>query len=484
MIDTLIERATLITMDPARRVISDGAVAIEGNRIVAVGPTSEVKAAHSVAKKTIDGYGKVVTPGMVDLHARSGGGMIKCIGEQLGATAWRDFLDDVAFRHTTPRWWYVDSQLHALERLRFGATTIFTQPGVSTPRMDDPKYVLANQRAFEDLGIRARIIVGPSRPPWPQTYVDQVDGQRVEKSVTFEQVIENCHSVLAGSQANPSPLVDYCTGLSRFGNKNPLDPVWKPEHEVYVRKQADALREMMERYGVGFWTHAYGNAVEYAFDSDLGLLGPNSVLSHLNGINERSVELLAETGTRAAHHPRIRRLYMYGEPVPIVEMIEAGIIVGLGSDGPQPDRAADPFLDMKAAMMLQRYRFKSQEVLPPGKVLEMASIDGYRALNLDHELGSLEPGKKADLIVIDALKPHLWPLSMPVHQVVYYATGADVEHVFVEGRQVIDGGKPTTIDQTALLEEAEEELERLMREPGLGLPELARVPERYWGVAR
>ena len=483
MADVLIQRATVITMDPSRRVIEDGAVAIEGDRIIAVGPTDDVRAVHS-AGKVIDGSRKVVMPGLVDLYAHSGGGMMKCIGEQLDGVRWRDLLDDVGFRYATPRWWYVDSQLHALERLRNGCTMMLSMPGVSSPRMDSTRYVAENQRAFEDLGIRARIIVGPARPPWPQPYADFVDGQRVERMVTLEEVFENCDQLLTDAKANPSPLVDFCVGQSRFGNQNPMDPMWKPEHQQFARPHAEGLRELIDRHDVGYWCHAYGNAIEYAYDQDLGLLGPKTILSHCSGINQRTIEILAETDTRVNHNPRARRLYSYSETAPIVELLEAGVTVGLGSDGPQPDRAADPFLDLKAAMLLQRYRFHTPSILPPGMVLEMGTIDAFHALNLDHELGSIEAGKKADLIVVDAFKPHLWPLTMSAHQLAYFATGSDVQHVFVDGRQVIDDRRVTGIDEAALLEEAAAEMERLMSYPELGIRGLTAIPERFWGHAR
>jgi 5-methylthioadenosine/S-adenosylhomocysteine deaminase len=483
MADLLIERATVITMDSQRRVIDDGAVAIVGNRIVAVGPTDVVRSEHA-APRVIDGYRKIVAPGLVDLYAHTGGATVKCLGEQLAGDVWRDLLDDIAFRYATPRWWYVDAQLHALERLRNGCTMMLSMPGVSSPRMDNPVYVGENRRAFEDLGIRARIIIGPARPPWPQPYADFVDGERVERMVSLEEIFDNCDGVFAQSRANPSPLVDYCTGTSRFGNRNPMDPMWKPEHERGARRQAAGLRALMDKYDVGYWCHAYGNAIEWAHDEALGLLGPKTILSHCSGISPRTIEILAETDTRVNHNPRARRLYIYREPCPVVELLEAGVTIGLGSDGPQPDRAGDPFLDLKMAMSLQRHRFGAQSVLPPGKALEMGTIDAYRALNLDRELGSLEVGKIADLIVVDAFKPHLWPLAMPVHQLVYFATGADVEHVVVDGKLVIENKRATGVNEAALLEEAAGELERLMSYPELKLRPLAEIPDRFWRHAR
>ncbi|MCC7106282.1 MAG: hypothetical protein IT307_14165, partial [Chloroflexi bacterium] len=319
MADVLIDGATIITVDGQRRVLENGAVAVEDGRIVAVGPANEVRAAHR-AETVLDGTDRVVMPGLVDLYAHAGGAMMKCLGEQLDGAVWRDLLDDIAFRYATPRWWYVESQLQAAERLLNGCTMMLSQPGVSTPRMDDPAYVWENQRAYEDLGIRARIIIGPARPPWPQTYADYVDGRRVEKSVSLEQVFDSCDRVFAESRDNPSALVDYCTGASRFGNQNPMDPMWKPEHEQFARAQAEGLRALMDKYDVGYWCHAYGNAIEWAYDQGLGLLGSKTILSHVSGVSERTIGILAETDTRVNHNPRARRLYLYQEPCPVVEL--------------------------------------------------------------------------------------------------------------------------------------------------------------------
>src|SRR5207342_1083728 len=128
--------------------------------------------------------------------------------------------------------------------------------------------------------------------------------------------------------------------------------------------------------------------------------------------------------------PRAGRIYTYPGRCPVPELIDAGVTVALGSDSPSTHNC-DLFLDMKAAIDQQRIHFKNAGVLPPGKVLEMATIDGYKVLGLDKELGSVEVGKKADLITIDLFQPHLYPINMPVHRVVYEATGQDVREVIV-----------------------------------------------------
>ena len=483
MADVIVESATVVTMAGGGRVIEDGAVAIEGDRIVGVGPTGEVRRDHS-AGKVIDGRRTVVMPGLVDLYGHAGHATLRSIGEGLEGAAWRGWLDDVALRYSTERWWYVEAQLGAAEKLRYGCTAILTAPGVAQARMGDLVGVRQVHRACEDVGVRTRILAAVGRAPWPQTYATYVDGKRVEKTVTFEEVLDNIEAVIADSKANPSPIVDYSTGQSRVGNPNPDDPVYNPEFDKYLHRQTHRLREIMDRYDVGFYCNGYSNAIEYAYDQDLRILGPKSIISHGTGLNDRSIDILAETGTSISHNPRARRMYLIGDPCRVVEMLDKGVTVGLGSDGPAPDRSGDAFVTVRAAMHHQRDRFNSQDVLPAGKALEMATIDGYRALGLDHLGGSLEVGKKADLIVVDMFRLNLWPFAAPVQQVAYFATGDNVRHVFVDGRHVVEDGTLTTIDEAALLEEAGEELERMMAIPQLGLGGLAADPPGFGQTRR
>ncbi|MCC7082726.1 MAG: amidohydrolase family protein [Burkholderiales bacterium] len=258
-------------------------------------------------------------------------------------------------------------------------------------------------------------------------------------------------------------------------------PAWSPEREQWVRKQAEAILHLQRKHGVTFWTHMYGNAIEYAHDEKLGLLGPDTVLSHCTGISERSIAILRDTGTHAAHHPRAARIYTYPGRCPVPELIDAGVTVALGSDSPSTHNC-DLFMDMKAAIDQQRIHFKDANVLPPGKVLEMATIDGCKALGLDRELGSVEVGKKADLITIDLFQPHLYPLDMLVYRLVYNATGADVADVTVGGRLIMADRKILTIDEAEVLERAQDVYRSFAERSGLAAH--TANPERFWGASR
>jgi 5-methylthioadenosine/S-adenosylhomocysteine deaminase len=481
MLDILVENGIVITMDPRRRVLEGASIAIADGRIVDVGPADALRARAGGAKR-IDARRKAVLPGLVDLHAHMGGGLIKTIGEGLDAVRWRNMIEFVLSRATSLDWWRVETRINALERLKFGVTCIYTQLGGNGTRTDDTRLTQAVAQELEAIGLRTRFGLAPARPPWPRTFSTWDGETRTDRQVTFEHVIDNCDRILSDHKSNPGKLVDYCVALSRLGNRNAHDPVWSPEREGWVRRQAEAIRDLMTKHDVGFWTHMYGNAIEYAYDEKLGLLGPKTILSHCTDISERSIRIMAETGTHAAHHPRANRLYTYPGRCPVPEMIDAGVTVGLGADAPPPNRNCDIFLDMKAAMRLQRMHFKDPQMLPAGKLLEMATIDGYKALGLDHDLGSIEVGKKADLITIDLFQPHLYPVNMPVHRVVYEATGQDVRDVIVDGRLIIENRKVLTIDEEQALDDAEDVNRRMIERAGL--QPFTEIPDRFWGASR
>jgi len=151
----------------------------------------------------------------------------------------------------------------------------------------------------------------------------------------------------------------------------------------------------------------------------------------------------------------------------------------LGSDGTAPDRSYDMFRHIFQCMRYHRYHFHDSDVLPPGKVLEMATIDAARGLGLDHEIGSLETGKQADIILLDMAKPHLYPLNMPLYRALYFANGADVDTVIVSGRILMENRRVTTVDEAGVLEFAQQETETMLERSGLH--HLLETREGFWG---
>jgi cytosine/adenosine deaminase-related metal-dependent hydrolase len=165
---------------------------------------------------------------------------------------------------------------------------------------------------------------------------------------------------------------------------------------------------------------------------------------------------------------------------PVPELIDAGITVALGSDGIAPDRSYDMFRHMFQCMHYHRRHFRDPAVLPHGKVLEMATIDAARALGLAGDIGSLEAGKKADIILVDLFKPHLVPLNMPVHRITSFANGADVCTTIVDGRILMENGAVTSVDEADVLERAHAACERMLDRTGLRA--MLEPPANLWGA--
>jgi cytosine/adenosine deaminase-related metal-dependent hydrolase len=166
---------------------------------------------------------------------------------------------------------------------------------------------------------------------------------------------------------------------------------------------------------------------------------------------------------------------------PVPELIDAGVTVALGSDGTAPDRSYDMFRHMFQCMHYHRRHFRDAGVLPHGKVLEMVTIDAAQALGLAHDIGSLEAGKKADIILVDLFKPHLMPLNMPVYRVVSFASGADVCTTIVNGQILMEDGKVLTVDETEVMERAQRATDIMLKRSGLR--HLLNSPPTLWRVS-
>jgi cytosine/adenosine deaminase-related metal-dependent hydrolase len=157
----------------------------------------------------------------------------------------------------------------------------------------------------------------------------------------------------------------------------------------------------------------------------------------------------------------------------------AGVTVCLGSDATAPDRSADMFRHMQQAMHYHRRHFRNPLVLPPGRVLEMCTIQAARALGRAADIGSLEVGKKADVILVDLRRPHLYPANMPEFRVTYFANGNDVHTVVVDGKIVLRDRRALSVDEDAVLDNAQAETIKMVER--LGLADKLRTPETFWG---
>ena len=476
MADILITGGVVITMDPKRRVIEDGAVAISGGRIVAVGPSADVGAQHT-APEVIDARRKAVLPGLIDSHAHAGHGLVKTLGGGDG-DAWNEAVGRIYSVGSTPEFWHAEARLSALERLKAGTTTgvSYLGGGDDVMRVDSPEPGERHCDGVAEVGIRAVVAVGSCRPPFPKTFATFDRGQWREQQVSFERQLGTCEALIRRRHGSADGRVRIALTFPVHHHELPAE---RQSEIDLVREQGAALRDLSRRHQVGFTQDGH-RAGSIALAEEMGLLGPDAFLSHSIELTPADIAAAKRTDTRIVHNPSAMMSVRGRCPVP--ELIEAGVTVALGSDGTAPDRSADMFRHMFQCMHYHRRHFRDARILPQGKVLEMVTVDAARALGLADEIGSLETGKKADVILVDLLKPHLMPLNMPVYRVVSFANGADVDTVIVDGRVLMRGREVTTVDEVEVMEAAQRESDRMLeRIDGAGL--LA-PPARFWGHAR
>ena len=474
--DILITDGTIITMDPARRVLEHGAIAIVGNRIAAVGPTADLRARFH-ARRVIDARRKVVMPGLIDGHGHAGHELFKSLAAD--SDDWDTIVERVYARASTTEFWKADAMLAGLERLKFGVTTSVNLfgGGDNVYRVDDTKYGDAYLDAVQTIGLRWILGVGPRRGPYPSTYTEWNGEASRDIQVPFDKQIEVSEALIRKWNGAADGRVQMAVVFPTISPDEKLSGAALDE----VKREAQVARDLSKRYHTLFLQdgHTRGT-VQYANDV-LGLLGPDVILSHATLLTDEEIKLIASTGTRVSHNPS--SVFSMNGRCPVTELIDAGAIVMLGSDGVAPDRSFDMFRHMFQATRYHRYYFHDAKVLPAGKVLEMTTIDAAKALGMEKEIGSLEPGKKADIILVDWFKPHLVPMNMPVYRMVYYATGEDVATVIVDGRILMRDRHVLTADETQVLNAAQRESELAIRRAGLAKDPTA-LPDGFWGKTR
>ncbi|ANE45190.1 hydrolase [Paenibacillus swuensis] len=481
MIDTLLVHGVVITMDGERRILEDGAVAVQDGRILEVGDTENLVGKYE-AKRVIDCKHHCVLPGLIDVHGHGGHSLFKTIAMD-NISFWMPIMTRTYKHFVTDDFWYYEGKLNALERLKAGITTGACVLG-SMPRSDDPVFALNHARAYAETGIREIVCTGPCNPPWPHPFSRWVDGKQVTQEVTYEKVLAGAEAVIeALNHANGDRIRAFITPFVIVTSINPSAPT--PTDQLYGltdhdRYQAKRIREIARKYNTRIHSDAFGGMIHLAAqDKENALLGPDVHLQHCRGISFDEARILAETGTNVSSAPGFGQVLAR---TPITELMEMGATVAISTDGTAPAASFDMFQAMRKTQMVHQAALKDYYYLPPGKLLEMVTIDAARCVGWDDELGSLEAGKKADIITVNMRQPHLAPEYMYVHRLVHQAVAGDVSHVLVDGELLMDERRVLTVDEEQVLEEAngmaQETIERA------GLRKYMQPTKYMWGSVR
>ncbi len=440
----------IMTLDPERRIIQDGSIIVEGQRIIQVGKATELESVK--ADRVIDGSEMVVTPGFCNghMHISYAHATRGVFPDDLGAS----YLPNV-FKlqgEMTEEEEYYTSLLAITELLRYG-TTCFLDPGST-------KHLETCMKAYEESG--CRIIVGWHVADRPNPLNLPVSST-AEAISMMDQTIQSFDNRLDGRMRAWAM---------------PFSPSFSTEELLRGAK------ELADRYGTGLTLHFNNSpqAVEASLSQhgkrpaeyleDIGVLGPSTLLAHCLGIDQGEVDVMAGTGTKAVMCPTaaIKGGAGMTRTALLPELLRAGVTVGLGTDAGNNSNLVETMRSMYLAAVLYKDGREDVGMIPAETALEMATIKGAEALGLGDEIGSIEPGKKADLVLFDTKRPEWRTIFNPVNNLVYNADGRSVHTVIIDGKVVVENHEPLFVDQWELIQRVQKLGEGLLARTGISFP--------------
>ena len=445
---TKIENARfIISMDPERRIIADGSLLIRGGRIARIGKAVELAA--EPADRVIDAREMVVTPGFCNghMHISYAHATRGIFPDNLG----RRYLPYVFKLQSalTPEEEYLTSLLGITELLKYG-TTCFLDPGST-------KYLDACMRAYEESG--CRIIVG-------QQVTDRPNPLNLPVYSTNEAVSRMENSIREYNGRLDGRVRAWAMPFSA---------------EYATPELLRAAKELADRHGTGLTLHqtSSNEVIQASIDrygkrpvqvlEDLGCLGPNVLLSHALGLDLAEVESVARTNTRVVAVPTAAIKGGSGMTTTglLPEMLAKGVTAGLGTDAGNNSNLIETLRSMYLIAVLYKDARRDVQMIPAETALELATIGGATALGLGDEIGSLEAGKRADLVLFDTKRPEWRTLFNPVNTLVYSADGRSVHTVIVDGRVVVEDHQPRFVDEWELIQKVQAAGRSLLERTGV-----------------
>jgi len=426
-VDLVVRYGTVVTVDPGRRVIAHGAVAVDGGRIAAVGTEAAVDAQFR-GQEVLDAAGGIVMPGLVNAHTHAAMVLFRGVADDLKLMEWlQKYIFPAEKINVTAEFVRAGTRLAALEMIRSGTTTFVDM------------YYFEDQVAevCKEAGLRG--VLGSTLIEFPAP-----DNKTIPDALAYAERF-----------------------LKRWGRDPLVVPAVAP-HSTYLAtpETLKAARALADRYRAPLLIHLSESSDEQAQVHErygrtpteqlqqLGILRRGVLGAHGIWLTASDRAILKEAGVGIAHCPQSNMKLASGT-APVREMLAEGMRLGLGTDGAASNNDLDMFEEMLTAAFLAKHAAGDPTVAPAPAVLEMATLGGARALGMEDRIGSLEPGKRADLVVVGLDEPRLHPLYDPVSHLVYVAKGADVRHVVVEGRVIMRDRRVLTLDEKAVVAEAD-----------------------------
>ncbi len=425
-VDLIVYNATVVTMDPAGRVLPRGAVAITGRDITAVEP-AEAIASRYTAKDTLDAGGQIVLPGLVNTHTHAPMVLYRGLADDLALMEWlQKYIFPAEAKTVSPEFVRAGTRLAALEMIQSGTTTYTDM------------YYFEEEIARTTKAAGLRGVLGQTIIQFPVA-----DARTPAEALTRAEAF-----------------------LKEFAADDLIVPALAP-HAMYTLDRATlkAVRGMADRYTAPVLIHLAETADESKtsvsrhkmsptrYLESIGFWGPRTVAAHGVWLSSADIQILARRKVGVSHNPESNMKLASGT-AKVPALHRAGVPVGLGTDGAASNNDLDMFEAMRQAAFLHKLTSNDPRVIPAKTALAMATIDGARALGMEQQIGSLEPGKRADLILVTAAGARQTPMYDPLSHLVYVARGDDVTTTIVNGKVLMRDRKVLTLNEADVIKEA------------------------------
>lgn len=416
----LISDTSILTQDKDRRLIKDGAVLIKGAKIAAVGKAEDMKRKYGrQAKKIIKAKNKIVIPGLINTHTHLAMARLRGYADDLPLEKWWFEKIYPAESKFTKKDVYSGSLLGALEMIKSG-TTCFSD-----------FYYFPDEviRAVKIVGIRANVgIAILDTKTFAYSNRDEII-QTAEKTAKKYRDDETVRISVAPHMLQTASLETYKISKKLADHYGLI----LQTHLAETKNEVDFCRE---KYGL--------RPAELLIKNKI--LDENSLTAHCCWLTDKEIKLMAGKNVKISHCP-VSNMKLAAGIMPLDRILKRGITVSLGTDGACSNNSLDLFGEMKSAALLAKIASKNPASAPAQTILDMATINGARALNWEKEIGSIEVGKCADLIIVDFNKPHLVPVYDIVSHLVYAAKGSDVETVIINGKIIMENNVMKTVNE-------------------------------------
>lgn len=450
--------ATIITVNPTRDILRDGALLVESNKIAAIGST-KILVAKYPHMATADLSGRIVLPGLINTHMHTAQTLLRGAADDLELVSWLCERIWPLQGNFTPEDGAAAARLSIAEMLLSGTTCFLESMFADRYGFDGLCGAVAESGIRGCLGkIVMDVGTYASDPKWAM-HAGLVEDREtsllgaVRMHEKWNGAAEDRIRVWFGARTPGGVSEGLYREMTALSREKGI-PITMHCAEAPADARFFAAQEAPEaRSAMGYC-------------DSVGLLGPQTVLVHMVHLEDPDIAALARTGTHVVHCPSSNTKLASGI-CRVPDLLAAGVNVSLGTDGAPCNNTCDMLQEMRLAGILHKVARMDPTQVPAETVLEAATIRGAKALGLEESIGSLEVGKKADFVVLDMRKVHLQPWFNPVSAVVYSATGRDVEMVVVDGKVLVENGKLLTLDEEAVWKEAEWRSKEVVERAGL-----------------